>query len=124
MQRAIQFCIDLIIATFRVSFKMPHFDGPVEAVALIPDKGGEEKGEEAPSKKWVVVKEFEPPANTIYAGGCYVVSIIIVTAEDSFTAIETAKGKDTTNETYCKWDAISFSDLDDLTVIGGATWWE
>jgi len=101
---------------------MPHFDGSVEPVALNPDKGGEEKGVEASSKKWVVVKELAPPANTICAGGCYVVSIIIVTAEDSFTAIETAKGKDTTKESQCCWDAISFSDLDDLTVIGSAIW--
>lgn len=116
MQRAIQFCRDL--------FTVPHFlDGSVEPVALNPDKGGEEQGVWAPSKKWVVVKEFEPPANSIMAGGCYIVSIIVVTAADSSTAIEIAKGKDTTNEkTHCCWDAISISDLDDWTSIGCANW--
>ena len=87
----------------------------------------------AASDMWVVVKEFEPPENTLWAGGSYEVSITVVKAGDRVTAIEIAKAKDTpggdkpaavraSEAAYACWSAINISDLDDLTVIQFVNW--
>ena len=84
------------------------------------------------SDMWVVVKEFEPPENTLWSGGSYEVSITVVKAGDSVTAIKIAKTKDTPGDktaavraseaAHACWSAINISDLDDLTVIQFVNW--
>lgn len=71
---------------------------------------------------WLVVSEWEPPPNTVVAGGAYSVYAIVVKAHTWREAIEEGQRKQSQSEDHHKWSAHLLSELNEFQMLGGVGW--
>lgn len=75
-----------------------------------------------PLRSHLVVREYEPPANTIFAGGGYFVSAVIVEARTEDEAVQKGQSKRSSNDNYCSWSAYPLSELNEFCDLGSVGW--